>query len=960
MHEPQPIGPLTPDQFRRIREIFESALDQPIADRHAWLEAVCGGDTALLQQVERMLVADDERHHLLDRNADATYEAASLACPACGAVVTASQRFCPSCGTPTGAVGPLTEGRFRAGALFAGRFRIIALQGRGGMGQVYRAQDLELGQTVALKFLTAFRSDQRARNRLRTEVRLARQISHPNVCRVYDIGEATGELYLSMEYVDGEDLAGLLKRIGRLPVDKGIDIARKLCAGLAAAHARGVLHRDLKPGNIMIDSRGEVRIMDFGLAAVTEQQLDAADVRSGTPAYMAPEQLEGREATTRSDIYALGLVLYELFTGRPAFEGKDAVELLRLREAHPSTTPSTLVPDLDPAVERTILRCLEPDPRMRPASALEVAASLPGGDPLVEALAAGETPSPDLVAAANPDTVLRPAIAVALVVVIGVGLAGMLVLTKQTQMVSMVPMENPPEVLASKAHDIVRTLGHANPAADVAYGFRYERGYLDYVAKRVSSDSSRLTQWKRMLGARPAPVSFWYAQSRGPVVPQVSGLSGRAVPIDMYPAVRDGVSVDLDLDGRLLRLVTRPAGQRAAATSADVPEWSRLFTAAGLDLEHFKTTTLNAGVSTDADVRAAWTGSYPGRTDLPVRVEASAAAGTVTSFEVVFPWTNREPPFPQRTGYLNAVFVIIFSIGPILVARYNWLSGRADVRGALRIGAVAFLTTLGFRLLDAHDALNALITRPIVALAAGQGALTGMLYVALEPWVRRWWPHAMIGWARVVAGRWRDPLVARDVLVALATVLALGCVIHVMQLRSIHLGGLPEDVTPSLVSERPGFLLANLSGPELTTASLLHSVTRGIPFAATIFFVLAMFRSLLRRPRLGTGGFVVFAWAAVVLRAWAWQDRLDWITLAAAVVIVAAVTFVTLRFGLLVIVVMQCIQRFINHAFLTTDFTEWYGRSSLIAVVLVSALTIWAFRVSLGGRPLLTPRAVKA
>jgi predicted Ser/Thr protein kinase len=960
MHEPQPIGPLTPDQFRRIREIFESALDQPIADRHAWLEAVCGGDTALLQQVERMLVADDERHHLLDRNADATYEAASLACPACGAVVTASQRFCPSCGTPTGAVGPLTEGRFRAGALFAGRFRIIALQGRGGMGQVYRAQDLELGQTVALKFLTAFRSDQRARNRLRTEVRLARQISHPNVCRVYDIGEATGELYLSMEYVDGEDLAGLLKRIGRLPVDKGIDIARKLCAGLAAAHARGVLHRDLKPGNIMIDSRGEVRIMDFGLAAVTEQQLDAADVRSGTPAYMAPEQLEGREATTRSDIYALGLVLYELFTGRPAFEGKDAVELLRLREAHPSTTPSTLVPDLDPAVERTILRCLEPDPRMRPASALEVAASLPGGDPLVEALAAGETPSPDLVAAANPDTVLRPAIAVALVVVIGVGLAGMLVLTKQTQMVSMVPMENPPEVLASKAHDIVRTLGHANPAADVAYGFRYERGYLDYVAKRVSSDSSRLTQWKRMLGARPAPVSFWYAQSRGPVVPQVSGLSGRAVPIDMYPAVRDGVSVDLDLDGRLLRLVTRPAGQRAAATSADVPEWSRLFTAAGLDLEHFKTTTLSAGVSTDADVRAAWTGSYPGRTDLPVRVEASAAAGTVTSFEVVFPWTNREPPFPQRTGYLNAVFVIIFSIGPILVARYNWLSGRADVRGALRIGAVAFLTTLGFRLLDAHDALNALITRPIVALAAGQGALTGMLYVALEPWVRRWWPHAMIGWARVVAGRWRDPLVARDVLVALATVLALGCVIHVMQLRSIHLGGLPEDVTPSLVSERPGFLLANLSGPELTTASLLHSVTRGIPFAATIFFVLAMFRSLLRRPRLGTGGFVVFAWVAVVLRSWAWDGRLDWTIIVAAAVIVAVVTFVMLRFGLLVMVVMQCVQRFVNHAILTTDFGEWYASSSLIAVILVSALTIWAFRVSLGGRPLLNPRAVKA
>jgi serine/threonine-protein kinase len=960
MHEPQPIGPLTPDQFRRIREIFESALEQPIADRHAWLEAVCGGATALRQQVERMLVADHERHHLLDQSADATFEPASLACPSCGATVVASQRFCPSCGTPTAAAGPLAEGRFRAGALFAGRFRIIALQGRGGMGQVYRAQDLELGQPVALKFLTAFRSDPRARSRLRTEVRLARQIAHPNVCRVYDIGEATGELYLSMEYVDGEDLAGLLKRIGRLPADKGLDIARKLCAGLAAAHARSVLHRDFKPGNIMIDSRGEVRIMDFGLAAVAEQQLDAADVRSGTPAYMAPEQLEGREATTRSDIYALGLVLYELFTGRPAFEEKDAAELLRLRSAHPSTTPSTLVPDLDPAVERTILRCLEPDPRMRPASALEVAASLPGGDPLAEALAAGETPSPDLVAAASPDTVLRPAIAVALVVVIGVGLAGMLVLTKHTQIVSMVPKENPPDVLASKAREIVRTLGHPNPAADVAYGFRYERGHLDYIAKRVSPGSSRLMQWKTMLGDRPAPVSFWYAQSPGPVVP-VGPLLGRARPIDAFPAVRDGVSVDLDLDGRLLRFVVPPPRRRAPSTPAGVPEWSRLFSAAGLDLEHFKSTALQPGVSTDADVRAAWTGSYPGHTDLPIRIEATASAGAVTSFAVVFPWTNREPPFPQATGYLNAVLVIIFSIGPILVARHNWLRGRADVRGAVRIGAVAFLAALAFRLLDAHDALNAFVTRSLLAFAAGQGALMGMLYLALEPWVRRWWPHAMIGWARVVAGRWRDPLVARDVLVALATIVALGCVTGVAQLGSILLGGrLPEDVAPSLASARPGFVLANLEGERFTAASLLHSISSGIPFAASIFFLLAMFRSLLRKPWLGIGAFMVFAWAMTLFRAWAWGGPPDWTIVAAAAAVVAVVTVVALRFGLLVVVVMQFAQRFLDHSILTTDIGAWYGRSSLIAVLLVSAVTIWAFRVSLGGRSLLHPRGTRA
>ena len=134
-----------------------------------------------------------------------------------------------------------------------------------------------------------------------------------------------GHVYISMEYVDGEDLAVLLQRIGRLPLDKGIEVARKLCAGLAAAHAKGVLHRDLKPRNIMIDSHGGVRIMDFGIAVVADR-LDPADIGSGTPAYMAPEQLAGREVTRQSDLYALGLVLFELFTGRPPFQAKSVHE----------------------------------------------------------------------------------------------------------------------------------------------------------------------------------------------------------------------------------------------------------------------------------------------------------------------------------------------------------------------------------------------------------------------------------------------------------------------------------------------------------------------------------------------------------------------------------------------------------------------------------------------------------
>ena len=275
---------------------------------------------------------------------------AELRCPSCSDVVSEAQQFCPHCGTPVGGLdaptgtaprpmartpsptprshtptpGRMASGtgvsrapgsgpsrdRFSAGDLLLERYRIVGLLGRGGMGEVYRADDLKLGQPVALKFLPeALQGDAERLERFYNEARTAREVSHPAVCRVHDIGDVDGHHFLSMEYVDGEDLASLVRRIGRLPGDKATDIARQICAGLAAAHAKGVLHRDLKPQNLMLDGRGKVRITDFGLAGLAET-IQGDDVRSGTPAYMSPEQLAGREVTLRSDIYALGLVLY--------------------------------------------------------------------------------------------------------------------------------------------------------------------------------------------------------------------------------------------------------------------------------------------------------------------------------------------------------------------------------------------------------------------------------------------------------------------------------------------------------------------------------------------------------------------------------------------------------------------------------------------------------------------------
>ena len=256
-----------------------------------------------------------------------------------------------------------------------------------------------------------------------------------------------------------EDLASLLRRIGRLPQDKGLEIARGVCAGLAAAHEKGILHRDLKPANVMIDGRGHPRIMDFGLAVLAGETDE--NVRAGTPAYMAPEQLKGEELSVRTDIYSLGLVLYEVFTGRRAWDASSMSELLKARSESSPTAPSSLVTGLDRDVERVILSCLARDAASRPSTALAVQAALPGGDPLQAALALGETPSPEMVAAAAVVGDLSAKAAWAWLATAGLVLAGVLTLGGGVNLHRLVPLPRSPEVLLDRA----RTLAAGSPRA---------------------------------------------------------------------------------------------------------------------------------------------------------------------------------------------------------------------------------------------------------------------------------------------------------------------------------------------------------------------------------------------------------------------------------------------------------------------------------------------------------------
>ena len=440
---------------------------------------------------------------------------------------------------------------------------MVALLGRGGMGEVYRADDLTLGQPVALKFLPRdVEQDPQRRDRFLTEVRLSLRVTHPNVCRVYDIAQAEGRHFLSMEYVDGEDLASLLRRIGRLPEDKAVEISRQLCAGLQAAHDEGVLHRDLKPANVMLDGRGRAKITDFGLAGAAEG-ISGFEARAGTPQYMAPEQIAGRELTKQTDIYALGLVLYELFTGKPAFESNTLEDLERRKHSTP-TSPAVHLSGLNPAIERAILRCLEPDPARRPRSASELGASFLGTDPLAKAMAAGETPSPEVVAQAGGSGVLSPAVASLCLAAILVGLTGMWYCSRSTR----IPMDPDDDVHVGTESGGTRDVGHhRRPQPAVQNGLWLRLGLRLRQVRRAEQSVADAVGQHRHDGAITGVVLVPRESRSARALRQLRVHQTRQSADD--PAGHDARPHGSDRPSRVVR--SRSAGEAAATASRRPP-----------------------------------------------------------------------------------------------------------------------------------------------------------------------------------------------------------------------------------------------------------------------------------------------------------------------------------------------------------------------------------------------------
>jgi serine/threonine-protein kinase len=269
---------------------------------------------------------------------------------------------------------------FKPGQHFGNRYQIVEEIGRGGMGVVYKAIDKEISRVVALKIIRPeLSSDEAMIEQFKRELILAREISHEHVIRIHDLGEERGIRYISMKYIEGTNLGDLLTATGRLSGERVISIAKQICSALDAAHRKGVIHRDLKPQNIMIDRGGDVHVMDFGIArSVESSEVPVAGTVSGTPSYMSPEQAQGKAGDARSDIYSLGCILYEMLTGRKVFESRTADGLMAQHIGEVPTPPSGLNPAVTPALDGLILKTLEKHPDRRFQSANDLCAALQG------------------------------------------------------------------------------------------------------------------------------------------------------------------------------------------------------------------------------------------------------------------------------------------------------------------------------------------------------------------------------------------------------------------------------------------------------------------------------------------------------------------------------------------------------------------------------------------------------
>lgn len=425
----------------------------------------------------------------------------AITCPKCQTENSDTARFCADCGirlgppseaTPQVSVTKTMETPWEIlgrGTVLAGRFEVIEELGAGGMGRVFRAFDKEIGEEVAIKILHSnIALDRRTVDRFRNEIKLSRKISHRSVCRMHELHLEGRQLFITMEYVSGQDLKDLIRQAGALTSGKAVSLAKQVAEGLAEAHGLGVVHRDLKPQNIMIDREGYAKIMDFGIArSLYGSSMTAEGTLVGTPDYMSPEQVEGQEADQRSDIYALGVILYEMITGRLPFEGDTPLSVAYKHKNEFPISPRKLNSHVPELLNRLILCCLEKKRENRYQKVGDLLADLlriEEGIPISERVILKSRPT-DLSTAARPSRLNRfliPAL-------VGVGAIVALVLWL------FLPRKRPAP--APRIPDSIAVLDFENLTGDKSYDYLQktiadiiislglrDTGYFDYIIGR--------------------------------------------------------------------------------------------------------------------------------------------------------------------------------------------------------------------------------------------------------------------------------------------------------------------------------------------------------------------------------------------------------------------------------------------------------------------------------------------
>lgn len=815
-----------------------------------------------------------------------------------------------------------------------GKYYIEKRLGRGGMGEVYQAHDELLDRSVALKFLPPDRaSDPVWIERLKQEVKTASSVSDPHVCQVHDYQEADGHKFLVMALAAGGSLVTQLSLLpsGRFAPEDVNAYARQLCDGLCAVHESGLVHRDLKPANILLDEKGRVKVADFGLAVLADH-VRPEEAEHGTWQYMAPEQLEHPRQlpSVRTDLYSLGVILYELLTGTRPYTANSPDEL-RKRQSTAAPRPSDLVKGLDPLFDRAILWCLERDPKNRPASARDVKNALPPLTPTKTA-EEGETGT------------LRPWVAVALFAAVLLGLSLLAAVADQTMAYRQLPEVKIREVLSDGAEQMLAVL---RPVEKDDTKWVPHTGYEWDVDLLKEAATKRPDSWRTPPEARAPLVYFWYRSDRGAPTPL-----NRITPADPPGTAEATACVILDPEGNLLEYyavpyrVPKTAPKEREAQRADCER--QLFEVAKLNRAAYERVPARKRPTTFADdVWALDEKGGAGRF-----VELASCDGRVVYFRV----SSGRPEGKDRMEGANIVgsrdrklasdvsilIVMLAAVASLPLVYINWTKGRADVTGAVRVVCLYVgMSLVSWALITQHTLVisteRVLLMNALGALVFW-GGLILIFYLAVEPYLRRWWPERLSSWNRVLSGKLLAPLVGRDVLVG---VLAGGCAAIPLRAAAALQG---TFYLPTLIYEP--------FTPNVPSGLLFGLASYAILRAAGTFVLLLLFGLIVRREWVSAAVVIglLGSGARLNLPTMPENTPLTWL---GAILYMGVTVCVAIRFGWLALLTCSFVVSILNVMPLTFAPHAWYASTTVTTFVVLVGLAGFGFFVSLGGQRLL-------